>query len=346
MPKDISLSDYMEQLVKIQANTGSINADQLKELALECGFSEYEWEQLQAEAEINHKNGKGHLEYKNYEEAIRHFDLVLQINPFHSPSLFGMAQAHQGQYQKERNRKSAKLARAYANRLLRVKPGDTQAIQLIKQLNKGQSLGKPRIALAAVGVMLILAIGLAVFFLTGRDQVTIRTETEVIPLTSSPVSDEKYNEVIRLREAVRRQWAQVENVMQRRSDVVTLITPLIRASEHFEEEMIDKVIQAQKALEDEVDPHQSQSLVEFHQKNQELSSQLNLVLETLKDPQLNTVKRYRDFQVQIERSENRISIERKRYNEAVEKYNGLIQQKPYDTFGFETLPYFAQQTQP
>lgn len=158
-----------------------------------------------------------------------------------------------------------------------------------------------------------------------------------------------YNGLVQKQETVNQAWAQVENQYQRRSDLVPNLVNTVKGAANFEQETLTQVIEArsrassiQVTADDLNDP---QKLQQFQQAQSQLSGALSRLLVTVeKYPELQANKNFRDLQVQLEGTENRIATERMRFNEAVQSYNTSIRTFPSSVFasifGFDNKAYF------
>ncbi len=158
-----------------------------------------------------------------------------------------------------------------------------------------------------------------------------------------------YNNLVQKQETVNQAWAQVENQYQRRSDLVPNLVNTVKGAANFEQETLTQVIEArsratsvQVTADDLNDP---QKLEQFQQAQSQLSGALSRLLVTVeKYPELQANKNFRDLQVQLEGTENRIATERMRFNEAVQSYNTSIRTFPNSIFagifGFDNKAYF------
>lgn len=158
-----------------------------------------------------------------------------------------------------------------------------------------------------------------------------------------------YNNLITLEEGVNQSWAQVENVYQRRADLVPNLVNTVKGAADFEKETFTAVTEArakvnqinvtQQMLED------PQAFQMFQSAQDELGSALSRLIVTVENyPQLNATANFQDLQQQLEGTENRISIERKKFNEAVQSYNTTIRRFPANFIagmaGFNQKQYF------
>jgi LemA protein len=165
-----------------------------------------------------------------------------------------------------------------------------------------------------------------------------------------------YNKLVALEQAVRAQWGQVENVYQRRADLIPNLVETVKGAAKFEQDTFTAVaearskvgqISAQGADKLLSDP---QAFQRFQQAQGELSSALSrLMAVSERYPDLKATAAFRDLQVQLEGTENRIAVERMRYNEAAQGFNSQRQRFPTvliaQLFGdrFKEKPYFAAQ---
>jgi len=144
-------------------------------------------------------------------------------------------------------------------------------------------------------------------------------------------------------------WAQVENQYQRRADLIPNLVNTVKGAANFEQETLTAVINARSnatsiniSADDLNDPAK---LAQFQQAQSQLSGALSRMLLTVERyPELKANANFRDLQSQLEGTENRISTERKRFNDAAGEYNGSIRKFPTSIFasigGFEKKAFF------
>ncbi len=159
----------------------------------------------------------------------------------------------------------------------------------------------------------------------------------------------KNNDLVQKQETVNQAWAQVENQYQRRADLVPNLVNTVKGAADFEQETLTNVIEARsRATSIQVsagDLDDPQKLARFQQAQQQLSGALSRLLVTVeKYPELKANKNFLALQDQLEGTENRISTERMRFNQAVQTYNTSIQKFPGNIFagilGFDKKAYF------
>ncbi len=133
-----------------------------------------------------------------------------------------------------------------------------------------------------------------------------------------------YNSLVGLSEAVDAAWAQVENVYQRRADLIPNLVATVKGAADFEQETLQNVVEARaKVGQMNFEQAPTASQLEQFQANQDaLSSALSRLLVVVERyPELKATEAYRDLQVQLEGTENRIAVERRRYNDTARDYN-------------------------
>jgi LemA protein len=150
---------------------------------------------------------------------------------------------------------------------------------------------------------------------------------------SVPAAGCGYNDVITLDEGVKANWAEVENQYKRRADLVPNLVSVVKGAANFEQETLTKVVEARsKVAGMKVDAStidDPEKLKKFEAAQSELSGSLSRLLVVSEQyPQLRATDSFRDLQSQLEGTENRIAVARKRYIDAVGEYNGLVQRFP------------------
>lgn len=158
----------------------------------------------------------------------------------------------------------------------------------------------------------------------------------------------KYNKLVSLEENVNEKWSQVENVYQRRADLIPNLVNTVKGYAEHEQQTLTKVIEARsKATSIDVDPNNlnPEALQNFQQAQKGLSSALSrLMVVVERYPELKASQNFRDLQAQLEGTENRISVERRKFNQAARAYNTAIRKFPTNlianSMGFEKKAYF------
>ena len=166
----------------------------------------------------------------------------------------------------------------------------------------------------------------------------------ILPLFSSC----GYNRMIELEESVTAQWAQVENVYQRRADLIPNLVNTVKGYADFEQETLTGVIEARaKATSVTVDPGNlnTEAIQQFQAAQEGLSSALSrLMVVVERYPDLKANQNFLDLQAQLEGTENRIAVERRKFNDTTRNYNTYIRRFPAlitaAIFGFDQKAYF------
>ena len=166
----------------------------------------------------------------------------------------------------------------------------------------------------------------------------------IVPLLSSC----GYNRMVELEENIDARWAQVENVYQRRADLIPNLVNTVKGYADHESETLESVVEARSkatSINLSADELTEENMQKFQQAQEGLSSTLSrLMMIQERYPDLKANQNFRDLQAQLEGTENRISVERRKFNEATRQYNTYIKQFPRnfiaDMFGFERKPYF------
>jgi LemA protein len=142
------------------------------------------------------------------------------------------------------------------------------------------------------------------------------------------------NDLVVQREAITGAWAQVENVLQRRADLIPNLVETVKGFAKQEQAVIDSVTSARAALMG------ARSPAEKIQANQQLDSALGRLLVVVENyPQIKSNENYLNLQNELAGTENRIAVERRKYNETVQRYNTSIELFPNNLaaalFGFQ-----------
>ena len=157
-----------------------------------------------------------------------------------------------------------------------------------------------------------------------------------------------YNRLVGLEEGVDAAWSNVENVYQRRADLIPNLVETVKGAADFEQETLQAVVDARSRV-GQVNLNgapDAAELQEFQAAQDGLSSALSRLLVVVENyPQLRATEGFLELQSQLEGAENRIAVERNRFNEAAQTYNTARRRFPAalfaGMFGFDEKPYFA-----
>jgi LemA protein len=160
-----------------------------------------------------------------------------------------------------------------------------------------------------------------------------------------------YNGLVGAEQNVETQWANVQNVYQRRADLIPNLVATVKGAANFEQTTLNQVIEARSRV-GQITPQATaeilndpQKFAQFQQAQDQLSSAISRLLLVVEQyPQLQAVQAFRDLQVQIEGTENRITVERRNFNLAAQDYNTRVRRFPAALFarlmGFQPKAYF------
>lgn len=157
-----------------------------------------------------------------------------------------------------------------------------------------------------------------------------------------------YNNMVKKDEGVKAQWGNVETAYQRRLDLIPNLVSTVKGYANFEQQTLTQVIEARaKATSVNINPDKldEQSLKQFQTAQGELSSALARLMVVVEQyPNLKANEQFLNLQAQLEGTENRIAVERRKFNELVQDYNSYIRSFPKNIwasiFGFEKKGYF------
>jgi len=160
-----------------------------------------------------------------------------------------------------------------------------------------------------------------------------------------------YNHLVSLSQGVNSQWAQVQNVYQRRADLIPNLVQTVQGSANFEKSTLEDVTEARASvgrvtIDTSKAPSDAAALQQFQVAQGQLSNALShLMVIAEAYPDLKSSQNFRDLQAQLEGTENRIAVERGRFNDDVQAYDTAVHSFPSgitaSMFGFTDKPYFA-----
>src|SRR5579863_3000436 len=156
----------------------------------------------------------------------------------------------------------------------------------------------------------------------------------LVALVIIAISGGSYNHLVKLSQNVDSQWAQVQNVYQRRADLVPNLVATVSGAANFEKSTLTEITSARASVgQVKLDPNSAPTdpskLAEFDRAQSQLSGALSRLLVVVERyPTLKATQNFQDLQVQLEGTENRISVERRNFNEAVQAYDTAIKSFP------------------
>src|SRR5881409_2437650 len=162
-----------------------------------------------------------------------------------------------------------------------------------------------------------------------------------------------YNRLVGLQQKVDQSWAQVQNVYQRRADLIPNLVNTVQGAANFEKSTLTEVTNARASvgrvqLDPNKAPADARQLEEFQAAQGQLSNALSRLLVVVERyPELKSNQNFLTLQAQLEGTENRIAVERNNFNGAVQDFNTAVRRFPTNMiagmFGFSPRPFFAAQ---
>jgi LemA protein len=162
-----------------------------------------------------------------------------------------------------------------------------------------------------------------------------------------------YNRLVKLQQSVDQSWAQVQNVYQRRADLIPNLVNTVSGAANFEKSTLIAVTNARASVgRVQIDPNKAPTdpaqLEQFQAAQGQLSNALSRLLVVVERyPEIKANQSFLGLQAQLEGTENRISVERGNFNTAVQNYNTAVRSFPTNLiagmFGFAPRPFFAAQ---
>lgn len=157
-----------------------------------------------------------------------------------------------------------------------------------------------------------------------------------------------YNTMVQKDETVEMAWANVQNAYQRRADLVPNLVNTVKGAANFEQETLTQVIEARAkatSVNISADNLTPENIQQFQAAQGQLSGALSRLLATVEAyPELKANQNFLELQAQLEGTENRIAVERRKFNEAVQDYNTTVRSFPNNImagmFGFERKGHF------
>lgn len=328
---DQSLENYLKKLMEIQYSTSTdtnFSEKELRDIAMEAGLTEEDWAQARKKAQDHLTRGKAHTDAGNWEDAATELETAAMLMPHHAEANFLAAKAFLHRGNMHNQPQDYDKTDYYLSRTLIISPDYSEAYSLKTELNNRKRVNAQTSAkkdksksmvkwLVIGGIILLLVFG---YF-------------------------SMYNGMIQAEENTIQAWAQVENVYQRRADLIPNLVETVKGAANFERETLNEVVRARAAataVNVDATSLDADALQEFAQKQETLSSSLSRLLAVSENyPTLRSTENFRDLQAQLEGTENRITVERKRFNEAVQSYNSKARRFPYNLLGFEPKAYFS-----
>ncbi len=325
MSNDKHLQAYMEKMLDVQRQReeSTFTQQELREIALSVGMTEADWAEAQKTLRQHTESGLAHLEIGNYVDALRELEEALKLNPTDEEALYGAAKSSHELYVSTKRDFYAKKVVDYADRVLRNENPhlDKKAVSVLQEMRRtdGEYKGlreRQRWIVAGIGAAVLIFLFVVYMLLK--------------------------NSICAAYHEVERHWAQVENVCQRRADLIPKLISISQAQAEYNQQTLDKLASLRTSL----NPKDAAAYAKGQEEINKLIAQLlgDLAKSTSTGSSEQAMRaQFDDLRAQIEGAENRIAVERKRFNESVANYNRQISQFPYSLLGYKEATYFKSE---
>jgi LemA protein len=317
------LNKHIDKVLELQRNKESrpLSLEELKEVDLSLGMTEEEWLALMQKADDNVKLAQSHMAYKNYIEAYKAADLAVSINPYHQDALLVLSQAALGKYEVDEKDEFLDTAQQYANELLKINPNKQAAIEILAKVRnhqKNESTQKSNyIKYGGIGLLVVLVI-VAIFILKPKSGPKENTELKF--------------QLIEAEENANAAWAQVENVISRRDQLLPQLLELAPNANSDAANLKNDIEELNLKIGKTTEIN---AKIELQARLQEkLKSLITIINSNNSDEKIKLIL------VQIEGSYNRVSVEGMRYNDLAKEYNIMVKKYGTEMPAFKEKPYF------
>ena len=317
------LNRHIDKVLELQRNRESrpLSLQELKEVDLSLGMTEEEWEAMMKKADDFVQTANSHMQYENYIEAYKAAENAVSINPYHQEALLVLASSALGKYESDQKDEFLTKAQEHANELLKINPRQQSAVQILAKVRgylKTEDTQKKNILkYSLVGLVIIL-------FVVGYFLLKPKT----VPAENTQV---KY-QLIDAEENANAAWAQVENVISRRDQLLPQLLALAPADNSEAVRLKNEIEDLQRNINNTSDPNKK---IDLNDKLQEKIKMLTSAIGTGSNDKSKEL-----ILIQIEGSYNRISVEAKRYNDIVRNYNVMVKKYGSEFPAFKEKPYF------
>lgn len=330
MPDDKFLQDYIKKLMEREnslTNPTPLTDEQLKQVALDTGMTEADWQNLKDDAFDAEKRGFEHLSRNNFEDALSEFKESTSLYPNSSEALYGMAKALFKKGVEKEDKTYLDEALLYSDRVLTLDSSHNETLDLQGHIRKHEIvLGDKLVTKGKVGkwkkwLIPAIPVALLFFWIIGT-----------------------YNSVVVLDENTVASWAQVENIYESRYDKIGQLVKVVKSATKQEEKVLKEVIaarnQATKITVDGSSLTQEQ-LENYAESQSKLSSSLGKLIAVAEQyPTLKSMETYLNLQDEIAESENKVEIQRRKFNNSVQEFNNKVKRFPAVLLPFSSKPYY------
>lgn len=317
------LNKHIDKVLELQRNkeTKPLSLEELKEVDLSLGMTEEEWDAMMQKVDEYVQMAQSHMKYGNFVEAYKAAENAASINPYHQEALLLLANASLGKYEADQKDEFLRKAETHANDLLKVNPKQQAAIQILAKVRSHlKSEDRQKKNLIKYGIVAVVV----VLFFTGY-------------FIFRPKHEPKENtqlkfQLIEAEESTNAAWAQVENVIARRDQLLPQLFELAPASNAETENLKNEIEDLRKKISE------TSELDEKINLNNEVQEKIKSLMNKISSGA--TSDKTELIMIQVEGSYNRITVEAQRYNEIVRNYNVLVKKHGSEFPEFKEKPYF------
>lgn len=314
---DKALQAYYEKMLRKQYDISDEipTQEELKKIALEIGVSEEEWQKTQDEFQEKLKGGKFLISQNNFSDAISQLEEAASINPYHIEVVYSLAYAYFLSWKEKGGAGKAK-AEELLQRAMRIQPSHGPSLRLRSEIIES-TVGKKQKSNSLLRNIVLGLSGLAILF------------SLTFAFTYNSVSNEAKKVSI----------AQVQllNVYEREINLIPKLVNYMISLKELKQEEVERlnrlnseINQIYQSLSEKEDPD---GLSRLDQKINELIAYINLIAKDKKS--FRESKEFSNLQTDIKGSENRISVEKKKYLTQLIEYNTFVKSFPVNIFGFQ-----------
>lgn len=341
---DEKLRRHLDQVMAHQENNPDrpLSLKELKELAWSMGVTDKEWDALMQKAETLLRLAEDHLIHQNFKDAVSLAEQATAINPYITGGYGVLAHARLLRFVHDGDEADKASAEKAANEALRLNPKDRKALKVLGSLRQQDRAGgknnKKLINLAIIGGVAIVVVLVIVFMFKGSSNTPAGSNSNHTTIDANDSESVKFA-LIDAEEATNEAWAQVQNQLTRRDNVIPKMMALISNPDsdvksiqtEIEELLADLAGMTQK------DEAYARTQAALQVKLSELTAKGG------NGQAAADAKQFEYLIIELEGAENRISVERKRYNAKVREYNTLVKKYGDQFPDYELIPYFEAQ---
>ncbi|MFA7274739.1 MAG: hypothetical protein WC044_12795 [Crocinitomicaceae bacterium] len=307
--------DHLKKMVEASKvdNDRPLTLHELKELALEMGLSDSEWDNLLVKADASLELSKNHLSVKNYLNAVESAEEATSINPYIKDGNAVLAQAYYQLSLQDKNDDYLVKAADYAKRELQMDPLDATALHVlsaVENLNAENRYSSKLFKYLGIGGAILLLLFFVLYFCTNRV-----SENNVKDILQNSTNENAGNRVNSLFNLVSEKERIFKEAVQRRNDFLMTWFSTVNSS----------------AAQDGIDALESFDFKNLSKSETEIKKNIGVVSA---EKTMST-----DEKINFEGMENRMAVEKKRWLEAITNYNTQIQSYPDQSKGMKTIDF-------